>query len=231
MPKLNNATIPDFINEARIAAFNQPLLDKYIFVEVTENAFWQVNWLEDFAFLPHELYFEKDQLSSDEQKKKIKQLAELTGNHMQLQDRILIKDPCNNLIVGMFYGHKQTDDSYYMHLTAIHKNYRRLGIYSALLDRIIQYTKQLGFNKIISCHSPINNAVLIAKLKKDFKILSMEIDALLGINIWLCYFHNKEMQTAHALRCGHISFSNKMFASSKGTAAALFNVLKTAQNI
>jgi ribosomal protein S18 acetylase RimI-like enzyme len=229
MVKLNNIVIPEFINKARMEAFGQPLLNKYLFEMVTEEELWNVNWLEDFAFIPNELYLDKDKLCSDKQKEKLKQLEAITSGAMKLQDSLLIKDSNSNQIIGLFNGYKQNDDSYYMQLTAIHKNYRRLGLYSALIDRVIQYTKYLGYNRITSCHSPVNNAVLIAKLKKDFKILSMEIDALLGINIWLCYFHNKEMQIAHEMRCGHISFSKKMYESSHGTAEQLLNVLQSAR--
>lgn len=64
---------------------------------------------------------------------------------------------------------------------------------------------------------------------KDFKIISMDIDAALGINVWLCYFHNEELKKAFEFRCGNLIFSKKLSAASLGTADKLGEIIKEAK--
>lgn len=92
----------------------------------------------------------------------------------------------DGIVIAMMRGWQKSFDSYYMQFTAVHTEFRKQGIYSELIDRVLSYTKDLGFSRVLSCHAPFNNTVLIAKLKKDFKIIGMDIDAALGINVWLC---------------------------------------------
>src|SRR5437773_12010992 len=103
--------------------------------------------------------------------------------------------------------------------------YRNKGIYSEIINRVLNYTKILGFYRVLSCHAPFNNAVLIAKLKKDFKIIGMDIDAALGINVWLCYFHNEELKRAFEFRCGSMTFSKILYDASLGTAEKLSEIV------
>lgn len=143
-----------------------------------------------------------------------------------IEDNYLLVDS-KNKVIAMIRGWQKSFDSYYMQFTAVHSNYRKKGIYSEIIDRVLAYTKMLGFSRVLSCHAPFNNAVLIAKLKKDFKIIGMDIDAALGINVLLCYFHNKDLKKAFEFRCGNIIFSEKLNAASLGTAEKLCEVIKT----
>ena len=116
-----------------------------------------------------------------------------------------------------------------MQFTVVHTDYRKQGIYSEIIDRVLNYTKSLGFSRVLSCHAPFNNAVLVAKLKKDFKIIGMDVDAALGINVWLCYFHNEELKRAFEFRCGNIEFSKKLSEASLGTAEKLCQAISEAK--
>ena len=116
-----------------------------------------------------------------------------------------------------------------MQFTAVHTDYRKQGIYSGIIDRVLSYTKLLGFSRVLSCHAPFNNAVLIAKLKKDFKVIGIDVDAALGNNIWLCYFHNEELKKAFEFRCGNLTFSKKLSDASLGTVERLCAVIREAK--
>lgn len=202
-----------------------PLLDQYYFEKISEDELWKFYEENFYMHYPLDVFFSEEELRSDKENNNLQLLNDLNITS-QLKDSLLIKDKANDVVVAVFHGWQKNFDSYYMQFTAVHQNYRKKGIYSALIDRILSYTKELGFCLVLSCHSPFNNSVLIAKLKKDFKIIGMDIDAALGTNIWLCYFHNEDLKHAFEFRCGHIKFSKKLFSASLGTAEKLYKEIE-----
>lgn len=221
-----------FILEARTKMFNFLLLDRYKFeILSTEKELWdhyECN-RESFAYTPLEVYFSQEDLYTQSEQEKLR-ILNAPSDRSALIDSFLIRDKDNsNKIVALYHGWQKCHDSYYMQTSFVHKDYRRKGIYSALVDRILEYTKFLGFCRVLSCHSPCNNPVLVAKLKKGFHIAGMDIDAAFGTNIWLCYFHNIDMKRAFEFRSGHISFNEKLYSSSYGTAELLYKELDDAK--
>jgi ribosomal protein S18 acetylase RimI-like enzyme len=219
----------DLVRDAQKKFFSEPLLDRFAIEMVSREELWQHFDDSLFAYYPRDLYFKKENLLLEDQINKLQQWNRMEPYTSDLQDNLLIREKENNTVVGIFHGWQKEYDVYYMETSAIHRDYRRLGIYSALVDRIIGYTNFLGFNTITSCHAPSNNNVLIAKLKKNFKVISLEIDAVLGINLWLCYFHNRELQRAYEIRCGQIDFSHELFHSSGGTADELLRKIEESE--
>lgn len=225
---MSSVTKTAFINEARSKVFTESLYNRYNFEILEEQSqLWAHFDSETFSYAPHDLYFAQQEFMNDTQQQK---LILLSGNDtgFTLQDSLLIRDTKNAQVVALYHGWQKSFDSYYMQSSFVHKDYRRQHIYSALLDRILEYTKILGFNQILSCHSPNNNAIIIAKLKKDFKIIGMDVDPYLGTNVWLSYFHNDDLKCAFAFRCSHIAFSKKLAAASQGTAELLLQELASA---
>ena len=222
----NSLELSECLAEARNQAFSAPLLDRYSFEFVTEEKLWTFYIPELFAYHPRDLFFMKDELVHDDALKRIELLKKANQAAFNIQENILIREKETGNVVALFHGWQKDYDSYCMQVSAVHRDYRRKGIYSTLIDRIIHYTKLLGFNTVVSYHAPSNNAVLIAKLKKNFKITTLEIDGQLGINLWLCYFHNTEMQRAYEFRCGQIDFSRELFRASEGTGDELLKVLE-----
>ncbi len=210
----------EMIGKAREILLAPVHQDKYIFEAVTETAFWDFYSSTFYKYSPLDLFFLEESLYTENESKKLK-LINNENSADCLQDNLLLKDASSGFIVAMFRGWQKSYDNYYMQFTAVHEEYRRRGIYTAIIDRVIDYTREMGFARVSSCHSPFNNPVLIAKLKKEFMITAMDIDPALGTNIWLCYFHNLELKKAFEVRCGHITFSNKLFISSMGTAESL----------
>ena len=63
----------------------------------------------------------------------------------------------------------------------------------------------------------------------DFKIIGMDVDACLGTNVWLSYFHNEDLKRAFEFRCSHITFNEKLISASQGTAELLLQELNAAK--
>ncbi len=226
MTQNNNSPLTELVTKARTHYFTKPLLDDYSIECVSEKQLWEFfdpSWL----YQPKDLYLEPKKLLSQEQRDK---LARLSQANTILQDSVLIKDLATDTPILLFHGYQKSFDSYYMQFTAVHPDYRQRGIYSAFLERIIGYTAALGLSTVVSCHSPVNNPVLIAKLKKNFKITALEIDGHMGINVWLTYFHNKELESAFEFRCGHLNFSQAMVQASYGTTEQFYKLLQTVIN-
>lgn len=223
---MKNIDRAEFIKKAREVSFTQPIFDKFNFKRMPSEAFWDV-YIKDFQkHSPLELIFEEDKLRSKYESEKLNLLNEPIADAF-IEDNYLLLDS-KEKVIAMVRGWQKTFDSYYMHFTAVHTDYRKQGIYSEIIDRVLRYTQLLGFSRVLSCHAPFNNAVLIAKLKKDFKIIGMEVDAALGNTIWLCYFHNEELKKAFEFRCGNMIFSKKLFDASLGTAERLCAVIREA---
>ena len=68
---------------------------------------------------------------------------------------------------------------------AVHPDYRRRGIYRAVIERVLETTRELGFTSVVSNHAPGNNPAIIAKLSLGFRIDRLELDALHGPSLWL----------------------------------------------
>jgi|GEM_PF-1633190 len=212
----------EHIHTARKKFFSEPLLAHYSIQWVSEEILWQSFSPEQYLFKPSDLYFEPKKLLNSTQRAKL-ELLKLGQDYMT--DSILVKDPATETAVLLYHGYQKSFDSYYMQFSAVHPDYRNKGIYSAFLRCMLGYTEQLGFSTVLSCHSPANNAVLIAKLKQGFKISSMEIDGHMGLNVWLTYFHNKTLEQAFLMRAGHICFDQAMADASYGTAKQLYKQL------
>ena len=85
---------------------------------------------------------------------------------------------------------------------AVHPGYRRRGIYRAVIERVLETTRELGFTSVVSSHAPGNNPAIIAKLSLGFRIDRLDLDALHGPSLWLRYFHDPDELAAYEFRCG-----------------------------
>ena len=107
--------------------------------------------------------------------------------------------------VGWHLGlQSEGDASFYMQNSAIVKKHRRKGLYSALLDRTINILDNMGYQTIYSRHHMTNNAVLIPKLQRDFKITSFEVSDRYGTLIHLTRYKSKTRNKVLDYRVGLI---------------------------
>jgi len=106
--------------------------------------------------------------------------------------------------IGWSWGYQESPAKFYMCNSAVFPEYRRLGLYSLLLEKMLDKAIVHGFQEIYSRHVATNNAVIIPKLKAGFKITSMEISDLFGTVIHLSYHTNKKRNKVFDFRAGLI---------------------------
>ena len=111
---------------------------------------------------------------------------------------------------------RATPSTYLTYHTTIHPDFRRLGIYAELQRRAIAYSLEAGFRRVESSHAPSNNAVLIAKLRAGFRIVTLDLDPAHGPTLVLRYFHEPVELAAYEFRCGHASITPELASTGYG---------------
>ncbi|MDH4468485.1 MAG: GNAT family N-acetyltransferase [Bacteriovoracaceae bacterium] len=107
-------------------------------------------------------------------------------------------------IVAWSYGWQGGLESatFYMANSCVIPEYRRQGLYTILLNKMIELCKKVGFHTLTSRHVASNNNVIIAKLKASFKISGIELSEIHGNLIHLTYFNNELREESFAVRSG-----------------------------
>jgi ribosomal protein S18 acetylase RimI-like enzyme len=139
-----------------------------------------------------------DELLSAEEKQKIADLKSNMGSPLVLRYG-LFKD---DTFIGWHTGDQKSADEYYMRNSAILPEHRRQGLYSALVQHVMQQVTSLGFQRITSRHTATNNSVIIAKLKLGFVITGLEISDIFGLLVNLTYFTNPDRRRMMDVRSG-----------------------------
>jgi ribosomal protein S18 acetylase RimI-like enzyme len=85
-------------------------------------------------------------------------------------------------LVGWFQGEQSAGLTFYMRNSAILPAFQRQGLYSAMLDGVLSYLRNLGYEQVTSEHLPDNNAVLIPKLRAGFLFDGVVVNERFG---WL----------------------------------------------
>lgn len=166
---------------------------------------------------PEEFYSLKltDQLTSEypflkwqqeleeETKKKIKELASLTKDSYKLK-LVLLKD---DELIGFSYGWQESSTVFFMAASLVLPKYRKQGLYSEMVNKILGITRMKGFQSVSSFHVATNNPVIISKLKLGFTISGMQLDAVHGILVKLIYHHNEMLLSALKFRAGAVGES------------------------
>lgn len=98
--------------------------------------------------------------------------------------------------IGWFAGRMENASEFLMDVTGILPEYQRKGIYGAFLRLYLPYLRDVGYERVISYHSPTNRAVLIAKLKVGFVIRGMVLRENAGASVQLVYFLHQDRYDA-----------------------------------
>jgi GNAT superfamily N-acetyltransferase len=99
--------------------------------------------------------------------------------------------------VGFYEGRQDLNSAYAMCGTAILPEWQRKGIYSALLPRILEAARAVGFIRVVSRHHADNNAVLVAKLKQGFVINGFVLSVSGGLLVELVYYLHESARQRH----------------------------------
>ncbi len=176
-----------------------PLASGYYLKEMTEKEFFPLFGQHyDRIFGEDHTFFAGDYYSTEE-KAKIKLLAQRFGNVYSLHLGVFSAE---HEFVGFSFGYQETSETFYMVCSAILEDHRRLGLYSALLEYVVETVKNVGFQIIYSTHCATHNAVIIPKLKAGFVIAKLELSDMFGVVVNLHYYSNPLRRKAMDYRSG-----------------------------
>ncbi|RZF22272.1 MULTISPECIES: GNAT family N-acetyltransferase [Halobacteriovorax] len=106
--------------------------------------------------------------------------------------------------LGWSWGYQESSTTFYMCNSAVLPQYRRQGIYGAILDKCLAILEAEGFQMVYSRHCATNNSVIIPKLKAGFLISKMELDDKFGVLIHLHHYFNEKRKKVMDYRAGQI---------------------------
>ncbi len=174
----------------------------YEFREMNEEDFFknQKKWL-DVVFEEDHSVFPKSYLSIEEKEKWSNLKQNLYKDQYKLYLGVFDE---KNEFVGWHFGFQENAVTFYMCNSAIIKEHRKKGIYSALLQYVIEKISKKGFQLIYSRHNATNNSVIIPKLKAGFVIANLELDDVFGVLVHLKYFTNKTRRKIMDYRAGQL---------------------------
>ena len=101
----------------------------------------------------------------------------------RLEHRLLFESEGD--VVGGYWGGQDTEGRYCMTVSVLRADWRRRGLYAALLPRVVDAATASGFREIYSRHRADNNAVLNPKLRAGFVIAAFEVAPRWGLTIHL----------------------------------------------
>lgn len=187
------------------------ILGKYTLRLETKASFDALLQNEFCHYFDEHIYFRRDNLYNSYHDK-----AQITPYEFQVNPLLLTL--CDNQIpIALFKGFPTSANAYLMDISVVHPEYRRQGVYTALMDVILDYTQRAGFSVVHSTHCPSNLSILIAKMKKGFYICAMNISPEFGPEITLSFFHNETCKKAFLFRCGRIEMNQELIAFSHGS--------------
>ena len=125
----------------------------------------------------------------DERKKVLSALQRATH-----QDAVVFYD--GDKAIGSSAGRMTGASEFMMDETGIHPDYQNKGIYTAFLKLYLPYLRDVGYERVVSYHSPNNRGVLIAKLKAGFTITATEFRESGGASVKLAYFLHEDRYQA-----------------------------------
>ncbi len=137
---------------------------------------------------------------SDEEAAKFKALQSQVSGGLRLY--ILCHE--GEKLVGWSFGVQKDAEEFYMVNSAVFPDYRNLGVYKAMMSKMIVKARNEGFQIIYSLHRATNNAVLVPKLKAGFKLVAMKIHPRFGVLVELHYYTNEKMNGLLDYRVGEV---------------------------
>lgn len=191
--KLMNPIIPGQITENLPAGFS--------IKESVREEFWKlVESEQEKVFMNNELIFRANEIISKEEMDKVKSL----NSHLPRSFEYYLLLLHEGKLAGWSWGRQDSIDSFYMVNSAVLPEYRGRGLYSRLMEAILEKTTSLGFQRIWSRHNMTNNAIIIPKLKRGFFVTGTELSDLFGVLIHLSYFTSQTRQKVLDFRTGHL---------------------------
>jgi RimJ/RimL family protein N-acetyltransferase len=190
--------------------FGPPLLGRYTMEPVSEGEYWS-RWVPMWRpHWPPEVYFDFEQLCDEDERARRERVVASEGGQ-RLTEHWVVRE--GDEPVALFSGRQQAGAAYLMTHAQVHPDHQGRGIYTEIVRRVIGYTGELGFERILSEHAVGNNAVLVPKLKLGFRIIAFEIEPAFGLGLRLAYFHDPQQLAAYAFRYGDATLTTPLIES------------------
>lgn len=177
---------------------NVLLFDEFSFKEITLEQLREITSYYPDELFEHNIVFDVNDSLLEAEKESMKTLRHTLGKPYRLNIAIYHKDIC----IGWHYGWQESSEKFYMCSSVIFPEYRKQGVYSALLPHILSIIRKEGFQILYSRHHCTNSAVIIPKLKTGFVISGFEISDRAGTLVHLSYFFNSLLRKAMQFRTG-----------------------------
>lgn len=180
---------------------NKKMSSEFKFVELS-NEEYQKYWNEwgPGIFDDNSTSLDTRKILSEVEKNQIRELHKNVGQMYRLNLGIFKGET----FCGWFTGDQYNMETFYMRNSAILPEYRRLGLYTALMNEVIKRVGEKGFQIILSRHTTTNNNIIIPKLKAGFIITAIEMSDRFGTLVHLSYFYNSTRRKVMEFRSGDL---------------------------
>jgi len=121
----------------------------------------------------------------------------------------------NGRLAGWSYSQQSGPDTVHMMISAVLPEFRRQGVYSRLLDSVVERVQQEGFEILTGNHNPANTGVLIAKLKAGFVVTGYGVLDIVGPQVKLSRYLHANRNRALQFRLGHAFADEGMLSSMR----------------
>lgn len=113
-------------------------------------------------------------------------------------------------LIGWSCGWFERGAILYMANSAVVPWWRRRGVYSALVSRMIRLATDARCGLVRSRHATFNQPVLVAKLKLGFVITGTEYSEELGLLVRMSYFATEQRRREFEVRAGPAAGSSPL---------------------
>ena len=188
-PHKSEDTMTDLFTAQKDAHFPMQLPQGIVGRTVDMQTYFDVeDALEPLIFPENELterWFSLPSERRDERKQALFALQRQTH-----QDAVVFYD--GETAIGWSAGRMTGAGEFMMDVSGVHPDYQGKGIYTAFLRLYLPYLRDVGYERVVSYHSPTNRAVLIAKLKAGFTITATEFRENAGASVKVAYFLHQD---------------------------------------
>ncbi len=155
--------------------------------------------LKDQHFADH-LFFWPPDIYSQAEKDNVEALGQNMGQPFRLNLGLYHHEE----LIGWSWGYQSTKDTFHTCNSVVFPTHRRKGLYTRIMQQLMDDVLKMGFQTITSCHTVTNNDVLITKLKFGFVITGFDISDANGLVVKLTYFTNPLRRKILGFRAGRV---------------------------